>query len=182
MRIQGGSSSGRNIKAPSAKDIRPTAQMVKEAIFDILASKIDGAYFLDIFAGFGTMGLEAASRGAAKTVFADKNRYAVSIIKENISKLGLNDKCSVITADAKKAIETRLEGPFSIIFADPPYAFSEYGTITKAIFDRNLLAEDGIFIMEHYHKTIIDPAGFEIFRTKKYGQTSLTFMRVKKEE
>lgn len=177
MRVQGGDARGRSIKAPSSKDIRPTSQMVKEAIFDILGDRVKGCSFLDIFAGFGTVGTEAASRGAKRVVFADRSRHAVSTIRKNLEALGLSDRCETIAADARKAIAGKIEGQFDVIFADPPYAFDAYDEITRGIFERGLLARDGILIVEHYHKTDIDPSGFEKTRTKKYGQTALTFMQ-----
>ena len=174
MKVQGGSAKGRNIKAPSAKDIRPTSQMVKEAIFDILGEKIKGSAFLDLFAGFGTIGLEALSRGSESVSFVDRSRYAIGIIKNNAEVLGFVDKLKIISADIFKAL-LKIEGQFDIIFADPPYDFKDYNLLVSKVKELNLLKKDGVFIVERYHKTELSDNGFVISRVKKYGQTALTF-------
>ena len=102
--------------------------MVKEAIFDILGEKIKGSAFLDLFAGFGTIGLEALSRGSESVSFVDRSRYAIGIIKNNAEVLGFADKLKIISADIFKAL-LKIEGQFDIIFADPPYDFKDYNLL-----------------------------------------------------
>ncbi len=177
MRIQGGSLRGRKIKAPSAKDIRPTSQMIKEALFDILGDKIHGARFLDLFAGFGTIGIEAVSRNAESVVFVDKNKYALSIIRENLYNIGLNSLCKTINSEAIKAIKERLSDSFDVIFIDPPYNYEYYDEVIRGIFEKRILKPDGLIIIEHYHKTKLTSEVFEILKIRKYGQTTLTFLK-----
>ena len=181
MYISGGNEKGRKIKAPSAKDIRPTSNLIKESFFEIFREKIEGAYFLDLFGGFGTMGIEALSRGAKSAFFVDKNRQALSVIYENLNSTKLIVKAKVILADALIALDKRINRPFDLIYIDPPYDYHNYEKVLELVSEKNTLFEDGIAVIEHYHKTQIPQSikTLEQYRQEKYGQTLLTFFKRK---
>lgn len=182
MYISGGKSKGRKIKAPASRDIRPTSQMIKEAFFEIFRDKVEGSRFLDLFAGFGTVGIEALSRGAHEVVFTDISRHALSIIHQNTDSLKFNDRCSIILADARTALSKKLKGMFDLIFIDPPYNYRYYEDILKTIASKKLLSEDGKIVVEHYHKTLLNSEHNNIirYRQEKYGQTILSFFEKRK--
>jgi 16S rRNA (guanine966-N2)-methyltransferase len=122
MRIIGGESRGRRLYIPGTASVRPTADRIKEAFFNILGS-VDGKSFLDLFAGSGSMGLEALSRGALKALFVENNRALAEAISKNIAACGFGGNGEILTFDYIKAIRhlvKRSEG-FDILFADPPY-------------------------------------------------------------
>lgn len=123
MRIVGGKFKGRRLFVPKGLDVRPTADRVREAVFSILAAKVEGARVLDLFAGTGALGLEALSRGAARAVFVDRRPLALKIIKRNVEALGLEGSARILRTDLSRGPEgLRQEtGPFDLIFMDPPY-------------------------------------------------------------
>ena len=179
MFISGGEEKGRRIKAPSSKDIRPTSHMLKEAIFEIIKERIKGASFLDLFAGFGSIGIEALSRGADYTLFVDKNKHAISIIYENISTAKVKDKCNILVSDSIAALEKRIKQKFDLIYIDPPYDYKYYGEVLKTIAEKETLSAEGLIIVEHYHKTEMNLPlkPLIISRREKYGQTAVTFIK-----
>ena len=117
MRVITGTARGRKLREPSGMDIRPTTDVVKEAVFNIIQFDIEGRRVLDLFAGTGQLGIEALSRGAADCVFVDESREAVSIVKENLAKCRFTAK--VVQTDSIGYL--RGAGKFDMIFLDPPY-------------------------------------------------------------
>ncbi len=120
MNIIGGEFRGRKLHSPKGDKTRPTSAILRKAVFDICRSEIEGALFLDLFAGSGAMGLEALSRGAKLSVFIDKDKNAIQCIKANIAALKLEDQAKVIMGDVLAALR-RLNTHFNIIYIDPPY-------------------------------------------------------------
>jgi N6-adenine-specific methylase len=129
MRIIGGRAKGRRIFTPKGRRIRPTSDMVKESLFNILPS-IKGKLFLDLFAGTGNVGLEALSRGAAMAVFVERNPHLAEVINKNLAICGFDENYEIISATVEKGIKLLSKGRkrFDIIFADPPY---EKGIVKK---------------------------------------------------
>lgn len=123
MHIIGGKFRKRTLVTPKGQEIRPTSNLLREALFNICQGYIEGSKFLDLFAGTGAIGFEALSRGACHVTFVDKHREALHCIRENIEKLEVRENCSVIYGDVFATIEKFLkEGRrFDIIYADPPY-------------------------------------------------------------
>lgn len=178
MFISAGSAKGKKIKAPSAKDIRPTSQMIKEALFDILGPSVEETDFLDLFAGFGTVGIEALSRGAASVLFTDRNKYALSVLRENLQLSGFEKQAKILWGDALRNL-TKVRGQFDFVFVDPPYDYGFYDEILSAVAARKLLKPGAAVIVEHYHKTKFSGAPLIRAREEKYGQTAMTFFREK---
>ncbi|MDR0404825.1 MAG: 16S rRNA (guanine(966)-N(2))-methyltransferase RsmD [Oscillospiraceae bacterium] len=121
LRVISGSEKGKKIKIPKEKNIRPTKEKVKEAIFSALQFEIEGKCFLDLFAGSGQIGIEAMSRGASEAIFVDNNPKSVGLIRKNLRSVDLFRKSSIFLSDATKFLKnTNLS--FDLVFLDPPYA------------------------------------------------------------
>ena len=144
MRVITGSARGRKLKTPESCDIRPTADNVKEAVFNIIQFDVEGRRVLDLFAGTGQLGIEALSRGAAEAVFVDRDREAVKIVKENLKACSL--QAQVRQEDALSAL--RREEKFDLIFVDPPYDAGLYGPVLETIKSVDKLTDGGIIICE----------------------------------
>ncbi len=180
MRIVGGSVKGTRIKTLDNNRIRPTLDKVREALFDILWD-VSGAVFLDCYAGSGAVGIEALSRGAAFTVFVEKDIKIVEIIKENLSKSKLGEKAIIINKSFESSF-TEIKSHrdrFDLIFVDPPYGKESYERILESLVEHGLLAREGILIVEHLKKrTLPDRVRtIERFKRKVYGQTELSFYK-----
>ena len=125
MRVVGGRLKGRNLASPSSQGIRPTADRLRESVFNILVhaydNPIEGARVLDLFAGTGALGIEALSRGAAFTLFVDDGAEARALIRENVAALGLGGSSRIFRRDATKLGPVYPLEPFSLAFLDPPY-------------------------------------------------------------
>src|SRR5271156_5380715 len=125
MRVVGGRLKGRNLASPSSRDIRPTADRLRESLFNILvhafADPITGARVLDLFAGTGALGIEALSRGATFALFIDESAQARALIRENVAALGLGGASRIFRRDATKLGDAHPIEAFSLVFLDPPY-------------------------------------------------------------
>lgn len=181
MRIIGGIAKGRKLASPKGMPVRPTADMVKEALFDILAPYIDDAMFLDLFAGSGSVGLEALSRGAKEVYFVDDERQCVSLIKHNLVLLNMHDKGKVILSDAIASMDLllRWRKRFDIVFMDPPYERDYVMKGVKAVITADILIENGILVVQRSKREALHavPEGWVIYKEKVYGDTILDFIR-----
>ncbi len=180
MRVITGSARGKKLKTLDGLDVRPTSEKVKESIFSIIQFELEGAKFLDLFAGSGQMGIEALSRGAEMCVFVDSSRESQGIIKENLQNTGLFQKSRVVAMDSLAFLE-RTTDVFDIAFLDPPY---NKGFLQKAlpkIVEK--IKSHGIIICEHEKNDILpDEVGdFKVYRTYSYGRISLTTYRKKED-
>ncbi|MDO4641404.1 MAG: 16S rRNA (guanine(966)-N(2))-methyltransferase RsmD [Neisseria sp.] len=125
VRIIGGVCRGRKVNFASSEGLRPTADMVRERLFNWLGQDLTGLNVLDLFAGSGALGLEAASRNAANVVMVEKNRNAAHVLKRNIETLGLNNSVSVLMGDALSYLQN-VDQQFDVVFLDPPFAWSDW--------------------------------------------------------
>lgn len=181
MRIIAGCARGRALKTRKGMETRPTADRVKESLFNILANRIEGSRFLDIFAGNGGIGIEALSRGAEKCVFIEKNNHCVTIIKDNLALTGLNRKGAVIAGDAAAAVSRlKKDGEvFDIIFLDPPYHSPDLPVVAAKIAESGILDPQGLLVVEH-HRHDISWRGnpqWDMAREKQYGDTTISFFK-----
>jgi 16S rRNA (guanine966-N2)-methyltransferase len=175
VRVIGGTCRGRPLRAPAGTATRPTADRVREAVFDVLGS-IDPpaeARVLDLFAGSGAMGIEALSRGAASAVFVDKAPAALAAIRANLASLGLEQRARVVRADvlswlARSAAGDR-PGPFDLVLCDPPYDFERW----PALLD---LLDVPLAVLESSLPVELPPP-WEVVRHKRYGGTLVTVAR-----
>ncbi len=179
MRIIGGKHRGRVLTEFKGEAIRPTADRVKESVFNILSREIAGARVLDLFCGSGALGLECISRGAKEVVFNDCSKDSVAVLTANIKKLGEGEVCTVRALDYLACLSA-LQGKFDIVFLDPPYRF-DYGVkAAEEIARRGLLAEDGVIVYERdkpFEESAAENSGLHVADVRKYGKTYVSFLR-----
>lgn len=182
MRVMSGLARGTILKVPRL-GVRPTMDVVKGAIFSSLHDVIPGARVLDLFAGSGSLGIEALSRGAASVVFVESDRFAVKVLRENLEKTRLLGE--VHSADVFSYLDRLAPaGGFDVILADPPYAKApgerDFGAELLGCESLiRALAPDGIFVLEHLpNVTPKVPKTLDCFRDKRYGATAVAFFRL----
>lgn len=177
MRVTGGTGKGRRLRVPPGDRVRPTSDKVKQALFNILGGKVDGAVVLDLFAGTGGIGIEALSRGAARAVFIDDSRKSLDAVRHNIEQSGVGSRAQVIASKAESFVK-RTDEQFDIVFLDPPYT-QEIAPLLGQIADSDLLAPDAVVVAEHFKKQP-SPQGagpLALSREAVYGDTVLAFYR-----
>ncbi len=178
MRVIAGSAKGRKLKTPKT-DIRPLSDRSKEALFNILSTKVVDSSFLDVFAGSGSVGIEALSRGAKIAFFVEKDKRHVRIIRENLSDFGFSDRSEVYLLDALQGIKilSSKSAKFDIIFLGAPYNSPVLEEALKQLGEMELLNPNGIIVAEYRFKQKIDSEYGKIsrFREEKYGDTILAF-------
>ncbi len=178
----GGAERGRRLRAPRGLRTRPTADRVREALFDILGPAIRGKRVLDLFAGTGAVGIEALSRGAARAVFVERDREALRALRANLAALGLDRaRARVVAGNALAALRAlaRSEGPFDLVFVDPPYAGDLAARAVAALAGGTLLAAGARVVVQHSTKAAL-PASAGALRadeTRRFGESALTFFR-----
>lgn len=177
MRVIAGEAKGRKLKAPRGNKIRPTSDRVKEALFNIIAPRVAGSMFLDLYAGTGNVGIEALSRGCSRAVFVENDPVAIRFIKYNLKQTCLFDRAKVICADVQKAFDI-MSGShrmFDIIFLDPPYFLK----VIKKDIERagRLLNGGGILVLESNKNAVNESnvGNLKLTREEHYGDTKLAF-------
>lgn len=176
MRVITGTAKGRKLDTLFGTDVRPTTDMVKEAVFSAIQFDIEGRTFLDLFAGSGQMGIEALSRGAEDAVFVDTNPDAISIIKSNLEKTGFSERSKVIRSDYFSFIASCRE-QFDIAFIDPPYREGLFEKALSAV--SGIMKSHGIIVCEHPTDIKLPEAlgDFKIERERKYSKIVITIYR-----
>jgi 16S rRNA (guanine966-N2)-methyltransferase len=183
MRIISGGHKGHRISAGRKAKMRPTSEKARESIFNVLREEVAGKRILDLFAGAGSLGMEALSRGAEWVTFVDASSRSINVLKGNLEKLNLKDKSNVIRLDGLKAL-SRLQQSFEMIFADPPYLKGFIQRIVDRIASSEVLEEDGILILEHHKKETFSfpPQTLSLVKQKRYGDTVISFLLKKRIE
>ncbi|MBD3286299.1 16S rRNA (guanine(966)-N(2))-methyltransferase RsmD [candidate division WOR-3 bacterium] len=178
-RITAGRLGGRRLKYPKGGGFRPTMDVVKEALFSILADGIEGAGVLDLFAASGALGLEAISRGAEKVVFVEKNVKACRMLSENIKLLGVEDRTEVVNTDALIYLK-RFEFSPTYVFCDPPYRSGLASQTLLLLDDCRYIGNETIIVIEHAADERLDiPSSMIRNKTRDYGETRVSFLRKK---
>lgn len=182
MRVITGTARGTNLKAPDGLLTRPTADKVKQALFNIIQYEIAGDV-LDLFAGSGQLGIEALSRGARHAVFVDERAEAIAVIRENLRRTHLEERGEVVRCDYLTYL-SRCKKTFRLIFLDPPYAEKYLENAIKRISEIDILAEGGIIITERPLGKPLEEqfSAFERSKDYIYGKTVITLFRRLKEE
>ena len=181
MRIIAGALKGRRLVTPKGDTTRPTADQVRIALMDTLMPRLPGARVLDLFAGAGGVGLEALSRGAAEVVFVERDARAVAALRENVAALGVAAAARVKRGDVLRELEGlyRTGERFDVVFLDPPYDAGLVETTLESLGGGGLLLAEGWVIAQHFTKRA--PAervgSLFAFRTRRFGETTLTFYR-----
>ncbi len=178
MRVVSGKARGVKLKTPEGMATRPTADRVKEALFNIIHFDLPGAAVLDLFGGTGQLGIEALSREAKSAVFIDEREDACRLIRENLKRTKLESQACVIRSDYMAYLRTTRE-KFNIIFLDPPYAEVFLENSLKTITEIDILQTGGIIVTERpVGKALLcEFSGYDRSKDYKYGNTLLTFFR-----
>ena len=182
MRIVGGRLRGRGLHSPKSAAIRPTADRLRESLFNILAhgygDPITGARVLDLFAGTGALGLEALSRGAALAVFIDDAAEARALIRANVEALGLGGLARIFRRNATKLGPVHPMEPFSLVFADPPYGRGLGELALASAREGGWLAPDAVVVVEEAAEAGFNaPEGFTVIERRRYDDSELIFLR-----
>jgi 16S rRNA (guanine966-N2)-methyltransferase len=182
MRIVGGRLRGRALAAPTSQAIRPTADRLREALFNILVhaygDPITGARVLDLFAGTGALGLEALSRGAAFALFIDDAAEARALLRENVAALGLGGVTRIFRRDACKLGMAHPVEPFSLAFLDPPYGRGLAEAALASARAGGWLTPAALIVVEEAASAgFAPPAGFDELERRRYDDTALIVLR-----
>ncbi len=174
MRIISGNFKGFKLFSSKSSNVRPTADSVKERIFAVIGS-CENKNVLDLFAGFGGLGLEAVSRGANSVQFVDISSDSLATVKKNITKLDVATKCKLHKKNAESFLKKNTE-TFDLIFLDPPYEHNLLEPVLKLICEKKTLSTKGIVVVERSAKEQINKTNFNIFKEIKAGNTLLSFL------
>ncbi|MCW5716990.1 MAG: 16S rRNA (guanine(966)-N(2))-methyltransferase RsmD [Bauldia sp.] len=181
MRIVAGEFRGRPLAGPTTSAIRPTSDRLRETVFDILAhglgDPVTGARVLDLFAGTGALALEALSRGAASALLVEEAVEARGLIRRNVEALGLTGRAKIFRRDATRLGDAGTLGPFSVVFADPPYGKGLGEAALASAAGGGWLAQGAIAILEEAATSDVTvPAGFTLLDARKVGDSQVRFL------
>ena len=183
MRVIAGTHKGRPFLAPSGRDTRPTTDRVREAIFSAIISErgtIDGASVCDAFAGSGAFGIESLSRGAKHVAFFERDKRTSLLVKTNLRTLNLEGLSSVTSLDTLKSPQIIAgQGPYDLIFLDPPYKISSGDIVefVNKLIEANALNSRAMIVYEHasHADLVLDDAQFFLVKEKKYSDTTVSY-------
>ncbi len=174
MRVISGSARGIQLKTIEGIDTRPTTDRVKESLFNLIQHEIYDQRTLDLFSGSGSLGIEAASRGASEVVLVEQSKKCEKVIKDNLEKTRLTDRTRLLVADVDRAIERlRSEEAFHLILMDPPYNRGLIQPTVEKILACGLLSQEGLVVVEYENgEDIPEEVGDLVtLKLKKYGRT-----------
>ena len=178
MRVIAGLHRGRRLLGPRGQAIRPTSDRVKEALFSILGERTTGARVLDLYAGTGSIGIEALSRGAAHVTFVEADREALRLVHSNLQQCGLEESANICACQVSQFFRrgTQWSGPYDIVFCDPPYQLTPELIGLAEEWNAGWLADGAVLILEHGRKAdipqILGP--LSLVKRYDYGDTALT--------
>lgn len=186
MRIIAGKARRLPLKTLPGRDTRPTTDRIKETLFNMLAPELEGAYFLDLFAGSGQIGLEAVSRGSSYCVFVENNKKACEVIQDNMVFTKLDKQCRLMNTDCMSALR-QLEGKykFDLIFMDPPYNQELEAEILSYLSSSQLVKTETLIIIEadaHTDFSYAVQLGYDILKEKNYKTNKHVFLTLHNEE
>jgi len=186
LRVISGICKGLPIKAVPGSNTRPTTDKVKESIFNMIGPYFEGGLAIDLFAGSGSLGIEALSRGMDSCIFIEKDAKAIQTINENLKKCHLENQAEVYRAEASRAVKAleKREVKIDLLFLDPPYQRIELYNLAETMIQKGLLSSDAIIMCEH-EKTVDLPEtidSFSLTRRETYGSTIISIYRMQKEE
>lgn len=175
LRVIAGRFRGRRLETVPGTAVRPTADAMRETVFNVLQSHVAGAVVLDIYAGTGSLGIEALSRGARRAVLVERDRRALEILRRNVAALGIDAEVEVVAADALRYLGRPHPEPFDVVLADPPYAAEVEAAVLAGA--AGALGPAGVLVLQHPRRWQApdEPAGFRTWRTKRFGDTTIDF-------
>jgi 16S rRNA (guanine966-N2)-methyltransferase len=179
MRVIAGEAKGRTLVVPHGGGTRAATDRIRETLFAILEPEIAGARVADLFAGAGTLGIEALSRGAARATFVERGAEAVKAIRRNLETTAFADRAEVVAANVLGYLDARPRGPFDMVFCDPPFADVAIAEATLGHDGlRSALAPDGLVVVRAHGKHVpAVPAAARVTRVKEIGEEKLLFLR-----
>lgn len=176
MRVIAGKHKGRALKAVPGQKTRPTTDKIKESVFQMIGPYFHGGRCLDLFAGSGSLGIEALSRGMDEAIFIDKQGKAIQTIKNNLKTLDLTEETEVYRNDAFRAIKVLAKRglTFQLVFLDPPYKIGKYGALIDSIMSHQILGESGFIYCEHdaSENILCKNSYLTLFKQQVYGGTT----------
>jgi 16S rRNA (guanine966-N2)-methyltransferase len=183
MRIVAGTARGRTLAAPKSDDvIRPTADRVRETVFNVLGQRCDGLTVLDLFSGTGALGLEAVSRGAVKAVLVDRGREALQLCRQNADALRFGAQVEIIAGGALETIAAlgKQGRVFELVFSDPPYALNAGVPVLEALAAAKVVGEGGVVVIEHGRDEGLPEqlAGFQRIDERDFGTAVVSIFRL----
>ncbi len=182
MRVIAGAYRATKLNPPVGESIRPTTDRVKELMFGVIQFEIAGAAVLDLFAGSGALGIEAASRGAADVVMADSSAEAIALIKSNLKRIKEPYGISLQKNDYSAVIKLfKNSRKFDIVFIDPPYSAGVYEDAVRLLAEQKALKDGAVLVLESEGGVTLDIAGVEGWKAKKAGITHLDYYRYREE-
>ena len=179
MRVIAGEAKGRTLVVPRGGGTRSATDRIRETLFAIIEPKLEGARVLDLFAGAGTLGIEALSRGAARATFVERGAEAVKALRRNLATTNLDARSDIVVANVLAYLAARPRGRFDIVFSDPPFADVGLAEATLANDGlRSAVASDGLLVARAHGKHLpAVPASMRIDRVKEIGEEKLLFLR-----
>ena len=175
IRITGGENRSRLLETPNTNLTKPTMDKVRAAVFSALGDAVNGSDVLDLFAGSGSYGFEALSRGAKSATFVDSSFEAINVIKKNSNNLQRKN-VNIVNADVLAFLEQNSR-EFRIIFADPPYKLDVYESIVETLVKRKILSDNGIIVLESDKDLTFDKTPFSKVKFYKYGTAKIYILR-----
>ena len=178
MRITGGSAKGKIIKTPKNGDIiRPALAQVREAVFSSLGD-VSEQRFMDVFAGTGSLGFEALSRGADFVYFVDDHPQAVALILENLKSLGFEKQAHLFKRRLPHGLSTiKISGRVDVVFCDPPYDKNLLNPTLARLAEQNYIDPKTLLIIEHTRREVPENTAFDLIKQKKFGQTLISYLK-----
>lgn len=178
MRVIAGEFGGRRLQAVPGRQTRPTADKVKGAIFNVLRNKVAGSRVLDLFAGTGSLAIEAISRGAASAVLVEANRLAQQVAAANLNSVGAHSRARLVTSDAFQYLNKLEDEVFDLIFLDPPYRQGLAARALVRLADPCRLSQEGVIVVETALEEELATVGpFVARKTGVYGDTKIWYLQ-----
>ncbi len=179
MRVIAGSAKGRRLVAPKGTATRPATDRIRETLFAILEPDLPGARVLDLFAGAGTLGIEALSRGAGHATFVERSAAALAALRRNVAATAFGDRSDVVPANVLAHLAVRLAAPYDVVFCDPPFAdVAVLEEVLRRLPGAGAVGPGSLVVARvlRRHAPAL-PAGVRVARTKELGEESLLFLR-----
>ena len=176
MRVIAGTARGLQLRAPRDRSTRPITDRVKETLFDILGPTVVDARVLDLYAGSGAIGIEALSRGASRATFVERGAPALRALRQNLEATRMSERATVVAGEVLPFLDRRSDRGWDLAVLDPPYEERSILAPLERLAARMELG--GTVVVKHFWRTPVpEPAGLHTVRVRRFGETSLTFLR-----
>jgi 16S rRNA (guanine966-N2)-methyltransferase len=165
------------IEAPRGLLSRPPLAIIRESVFNIMGQDVEGKTVLDLFAGSGSMGIEALSRGASRVHFVDASTRSVKMIRRNVEALGVADSCAIVKDDAAGFVQAWDGAGFDMVFVDPPFLSGKATPVLSAMQTSSAVSAETVVVLRlHRRETVEVPSAFRIFKERRFGENLVLFI------